>query len=190
VTRRRSDAGAVLAVLAVLWLAWLAPHASPTPTGRATAGGGLPASASARPLAANPRLTLTVQARRDLERGLVDARLVRILTGVAKRHRLGISVFVTGHSKYVASTTRVSRHYLGRAVDVWQVDGHPVTASNQAAAELVAWLAVLPVGQRPTEVGSPFARFQARPGFFTDRAHRAHRDHVHIGVGRRPGGGR
>jgi hypothetical protein len=188
VSRGRPDAGAVLAVLVVLWLAWLAPKASPSTAGRAApGGGGLPASASAGALAANPRITLTTQARRDLARGLVDARLVRILAGAAYRHRLGISVFVTGHTKYVAGTNRVSRHYLGRAVDVWQVDGRPVTASNQAAAELVAWLARLPVGQRPTEVGSPFTRFEARPGFFTDPAHR---DRVHIGVGRRPGGGR
>jgi hypothetical protein len=189
VTRRRSDAGAVVLVLVVLWLAWL-PQAESAPAGRAgigPGGGGLPASASARALAANPRITFTVQARRDLQRGLVDARLVRILTGAAKRHRLAISVFATGHTKYIAGTSRVSRHYLGRAVDVWQVDGQRVTARNSAAAELVAWLADLPVGQRPTEVGSPFTRFQARPGFFTNSAHR---DHVHIGVGRRPGGGR
>jgi hypothetical protein len=188
VGQRRSGMGAVLAVLVMLWLAWLTQaESAPAPHARAGLGGGLPASASARALAASPRLTLTTQARRDLQRGLVDGRLVRLLTGATRRHRLAISVFVTGHSKYVAGTTRISRHYTGRAVDVWQVDGRPVTAGNRAAAELVAWLASLPVGQRPTEVGSPFTRFERRPGFFTDRAHR---DHVHIGVGRSPGGGR
>jgi hypothetical protein len=188
VVGRRSGMGAVLAVLVMLWLAWLTQaESAPAPRAGAELGGGLPASASARALAASPRLTLTTQARRDLQRGLVDGRLVRLLAGAARRHRLAISVFVTGHSKYVAGTTRISRHYTGRAVDVWQVDGRPVTAGNRAAAELVAWLARLPVGVRPTEVGSPFTRFEHRPGFFTDHAHR---DHVHIGVGRRPGGGR
>jgi hypothetical protein len=189
--RRGSDLGAAAAMLAVIALAAMTGQAAPT-TAHPAGGRHRPsalgqASASARALAANPRISFTARARRDLRSGTVDPRLVRVLAAATGRHRLAVSVFATGHSKYVAGTWRVSRHYSGRAADVWQVDGRPVTAANPAARRLVAWLAALPPSQRPAEVGSPFAEFEPLPGFFTDRAHR---DHVHIGVGRRPGRGR
>ena len=76
-----------------------------------------------------------------------------------------------------------SNHYHYRAVDLWQVDGAPVTAGNDAARALVQWVATVAGPLRPDEVGSPWGGPWL--GHFTDAAHR---DHVHLGWDA-PGGG-
>jgi hypothetical protein len=63
-----------------------------------------------------------------------------------------------------------------RAVDVDQVDGHPISPSNQAARELARWIGQGGAGVRPSEVGSPWA-FGARP-WFSDPGHQ---NHLHVG---------
>ena len=137
-----------------------------------------PAPTTARALLANPRLQLTANARHDLAAGVVDQRLVAVLGRLLVHHRLAVSVFKTGHSKYVAGTNRISRHFSGRAADIWQVDGHLVRSGDSSSRQVVAELAAM--RPRPTEVGSPFAEYAPLPGFFTDAAHQ---DHIHVGVG-------
>ena len=70
----------------------------------------------------------------------------------------------------------ISNHYYGRAADIFFVDGVPVTGSNEAARQVVAFLAGLKGQVRASEVGHPFADISFVGGF-TDSDHD---DHVHI----------
>ena len=133
-------------------------------------------SVAARDLLGNPRVVLTPDARADLEAGVVDRRLVSLLTWIAERHTISISVFKTGHSKYTRSG-RVSNHYVGRGADIFIVNGSPVSASNQAALDMVLEMARLERALRPGELGHPFGAI-GFPGGFTDADHR---DHIHVG---------
>ena len=134
------------------------------------------AYASTSDLLRNPRVSLTPYARADLEAGSVDARLVSLLSWLAERHSLTISVFKTGHSKYTRSGS-ISLHYLGRGADIFIVDGGPVSALNTGAREAVLGMASLEGALRPDELGHPFGAI-GFPGGFTDSDHA---DHVHIG---------
>jgi secretion/DNA translocation related TadE-like protein len=140
-------------------------------------GGG---AATVRALLASPRLELTSQARADLAGGVVDQRLVAILAEALRRHQLAVSVFRTGHSRYVAGTSVVSKHTYGRAMDIYKVDGSLVRPGHAPSRRLVTWLASLGPDHRPSEVGSPFPDFAPLPGHFSDQAHL---DHLHIAVG-------
>ena len=124
----------------------------------------------------NPHVALTPQARADLEAGVIDQRLVSLLAWVAQRHTIAITVFKTGHSKYTRSGN-VSLHYGGQAVDIFFVDGRPVSVSNGRARQLVLELAGLTGVLRPDELGHPFGAI-GFPGGFSDVDHR---DHIHIG---------
>ncbi|HEY8338548.1 MAG TPA: hypothetical protein VIK95_01700 [Egibacteraceae bacterium] len=127
----------------------------------------------------SPRVQLTPQARADLVAGVVDTRVVAVLAAIAQRHSIGVSVFRSGHSRFVAGTRRESNHHGGRAVDIATVDGRPVTAAHPGARAITVWLAGLQGPLRPSEVGSPFAELAGRAaGHFSDAAHR---DHLHLG---------
>lgn len=133
----------------------------------------------ARSVLQSPRVILSPRARADLAAGVVDPRVVAVLATLAQRHTIGVSVFRSGHSRFVAGTRRESNHYGGRAVDIATIDGRPVTAAHPGARAITAWLATLQGPLRPTEVGSPFADFAGRAaGHFSDAAHR---DHLHLG---------
>jgi len=114
----------------------------------------------------------------DLASGKLDLRVQSILSVLGERWRLRVSCVMTGHSYYVAGTTRVSNHTVWRAVDIDQVNGQPVSPHSQAARSLVVFLDRLQGPLRPVEVGSPWA-FGHRP-YFTDEGHK---EHVHIGYG-------
>ena len=135
------------------------------------------AYAASADLLRNPRVVLTPNARADLKAGVVDQRLVSLLSWIFQRHSMYITVFKTGHSKYVEGTDRVSNHYYGRAADLFFVDGDPVSVTNVAARTLVLELAHIHGALRPDELGHPFGAI-GFPGGFTDADHR---DHVHIG---------
>jgi secretion/DNA translocation related TadE-like protein len=146
---------------------------------------GLPDSAGPgrtdpRTLLANRRLELSPNARADLAAGVVDPRLVALLDQLLRRHRLAVSVFRTGHSRYVAGTRVVSKHVLGRAADIWKVDGGLVRPGDGPSLAVTEWLGRLPEASRPSEVGSPFPQFEKLPGHFSNAAHL---DHLHLAVG-------
>ncbi|MDP9069325.1 MAG: lytic transglycosylase domain-containing protein [Actinomycetota bacterium] len=134
------------------------------------------AYAAATDLLRNPRVVLTPNARADLEAGAVDERLVSLLSWIAQRHTITISVFKTGHSKYTRSGS-VSNHYYGRGADIFIVDGSPVSSKNDAAYRVVLEIAGLEGALRPSELGHPFGAV-GFPGGFTDADHR---DHIHFG---------
>jgi hypothetical protein len=115
----------------------------------------------------------------------LDRRVRMLLVAVADRHPIRVSCVRTGHSWYVKGTRRVSNHSVWRAVDVDQVDGHPVSPSNTAARQLAVWIGRGRAGVQPSEVGSPW-RFGGRP-WFTDQGHQGH---MHVGFAgpTQPGG--
>ena len=138
-----------------------------------------PASAtSAAALADNPNLTLTDAARADLLAGAVDQRVVDYLAALVVNHRISVSVFKTGHSKYVAGTNRVSNHYSGRAVDIYAVDGVDVSASAEAARAIAEQSLGSAPPLRPDEFGSPWPDLERYPGAFSDSSHA---QHLHAG---------
>lgn len=132
----------------------------------------------------NPNITLTRNARRDLEQGLVEQRVVAVLAEIGRRHDIAISVLKTGHSRCVGgfeySGCNVSNHIFGRGADIYKVNGRLVTSNNEAARELTLWLSSVEVAYRPTEIGSPFSDLTAGP-LFNDESHN---DHIHIGFDR------
>jgi hypothetical protein len=124
-----------------------------------------------------PGVTFSPNAQADLEAGLVDARLVSLLSWLSQRHSFYIGVFQTGHHKHVRGTARVSNHWYGRAADISIVDGVPVSSSNLAARRMVLEISGLQGLFRPSEVGHPFGSLLF-PGGFTDADHLRH---IHIG---------
>lgn len=135
-----------------------------------------------RALLANPRLVLTPIARADLAAGIVDPRVVGLLAAASQYHVIGVSVFRTGHSRYVAGTSSVSNHNCGQAADIFLVDDELVSPRSRAARGLVEWLRTIAGPARPTEIGQPWYDLEQEPGFF---ANAAHQDHVHLGFGPR-----
>ena len=135
------------------------------------------AFASTTELLRNPRIILTPQARADLEAGIVDRRLVSLVAWITQRHTITITVFKTGHSQYTRSGN-LSLYYAGRAVDIFIVDGTPVSYANSSARDIVLEITQVESPLRPSEVGHPFGAI-GFPGGFTDADHR---DHIHIGI--------
>jgi hypothetical protein len=182
---RRPAPGGGLAVLVVVTIlaALAAPHATAF---RGLATGGLPAitvpTRPAPPPAARlpSGLSFTNAAgcrpASDYRSPRLDRRVRALLVAAADRHPIRVSCLRTGHSWYVKGTRRVSNHSLWRAVDVDQVDGHPVSPTNAAARRLAVWIGQGRAGVQPSEVGSPWT-FGGRP-WFTDRGHQGH---LHVG---------
>jgi hypothetical protein len=133
-----------------------------------------------RALVASPRITTTIShgcdPAPDLASGRLDLRVQSLLAVLAERHSIRLSCLRTGHSRFVKGTTRVSNHFVWRAVDIDMVDGRPVSRHSRAARALALWLDGLQGPLRPSEVGSPFA-FGRRP-YFSDEGHQ---EHIHIG---------
>jgi hypothetical protein len=147
--------------------------AAPTPTRP-------PRPPSARALTHNRRLTTTTahgcDPRADLASGRLDPRVTTLLATITTRSTIRVSCIRTGHSHYVKGTRRVSNHTVWRAVDLDQVNGHPVHRGNQAARSLTLWLGRLPPPLRPAEVGSPWPLGGRL--YFSDAGHQGH---LHIG---------
>jgi hypothetical protein len=109
---------------------------------------------------------------------VVDGRVLEALLYLAVDHRLSeVGPFVTGHSLYVAGTTRISNHAVGRAVDIPIVDGRAVSVTNVAAKAAAGSLLGLPRELRPDELGSPWYFPSNTVTSFTE----GHGDHLHIG---------
>jgi hypothetical protein len=169
----------VITILAVL----AAPHATAFSD---LLAGGLPAitvpGRPAPPTATRPPSGLSFtnapgcRPAGDYRSPRLDRRVRTLLVAAADRQPIRVSCLRTGHSWYVKGTRRVSNHSRWRAVDLDQVDGHPVSPSNTAARQLALWIGRGQAGVQPSEVGSPW-RFGGRP-WFTDASHQRH---LHIG---------
>jgi len=182
--RRRAHGGGLAVLVVVTILAVLAaPHATAL---RSLLAGGLPVitlpSRPAPPPTTRPpsRLSFTNTAgcrpAGDYHSPRLDRRVRTLLAAAANRQPIRVSCLRTGHSWFVKGTRRVSNHSLWRAVDVDQVDGHPVSPTNPAARQLAVWIGRGRAGVQPSEVGSPW-RLSGRP-WFTDAGHQGH---LHVG---------
>lgn len=127
----------------------------------------------ARSVLDEDRIRLPGAARADVLAGTVDDRVLGALLALAERWTVDVLVLASGHPTNVFNTDRVSNHTLGRAVDIWALDGIPVI--DQARAPWKdAMNAAAAAGA--TEVGGPMDP-DVRP-FFSDAVHQ---DHLHIG---------
>lgn len=132
-------------------------------------------------LLAEPNLTLTPNARADLQSGSVDQRVVDYLAWATQRHTIAVSVIRTGHDRYVSGTDRISDHFAcegcpGRAVDIFAVDGVTYSASCGPCRTLTEDTIALAEG-RPDQIGQPWPDLLGS-GTFSDGSHQ---DHLHAG---------
>lgn len=125
----------------------------------------------------DPRITLSANARTDVTAG-VDPALLSFLEAAAGQDPITVGTLITGHTIDVAGTNRVSEHSCGKAVDITDVAGAPVTVANAPARALLVWTAGLPSPLRPEEVGTPWPELDVLAGFFTETP-----DHLHVGMG-------
>lgn len=126
----------------------------------------------------NPRIRLPGAAEADVRTGALDETMLAILNGLGQDHDLDVAVFYDGHPPQVFGTDRVSNHHVGRAVDIWAIDGRSVASLRRDTAFLDPVL-VLTAQLGATEIGGPYDRNGPEGGYFADDAHQ---DHLHIGV--------
>lgn len=144
----------------------------------------------------------TPQAVRDLERGVVDGRLVGTLLALTREHRICVRAFKEGHRFFpgVEDGPRIpegygkagglpNTHYFGRAADVWWVDGKPIegNATDPGVLEIGETLAGIPGYRRPDQIIGP-PRWTRTLGYGYQKGWvlapdqlGLHKDHIHIG---------
>lgn len=138
--------------------------------------------AAARAVLGDDRIALPDTARWDIYSGSINPGLLQVLTSLADVAAMDVTVLKTGHPRLVVDGRRaapVSLHFRGRAVDVYGLDGTPVSEAPAALVRRVVQAAqALPtVGQ----IGVP-------DGFDLDGRRRrtfsnlVHADHLHIAV--------
>jgi hypothetical protein len=161
-----------------------------------------PGSTEVRKLLGSPNFGATPQVVRDLEKGVVDQRLVAVLRVLTKEHRICVQTFKEGHyflpgvpdrpripEGYGKAGGLPNTHYFGRAADVWWVDGKPVEGNATAPGilEVGKILASIPPERRPDQIIGP-PRWTKALGYKRPRGWvlgpdqlKLHRDHIHIG---------
>jgi hypothetical protein len=114
----------------------------------------------------------------DLDKGLVDPRIVGLLGAITQGHQITLPSLRSDHSMMTAEGG-VSNHYYGRAMDIAVVDGVSCTDTSPEApcAELARTLAYLPAPAMPTELIFCFDVDGTGPAF----ARSDHCDHIHAG---------
>jgi hypothetical protein len=159
-------------------------------------------STGVRKLLKSPNFGATPQAVDDLERGVVDKRLVAALGVLTKEHRVCVETFKKGHyflpgvpdgpripKGYGKAGGLPNTHYYGRAADVWWVDGKPVegNATNLDVLEVGKLLANIPSKRRPDQIIGP-PKWAGSLGYGSQRGWvlapdqlELHKDHIHIG---------
>lgn len=135
-----------------------------------------PASPAAAGVLDNPRITLTDSARWDILRGDVDEGLLQALSDAASEYRLGVGVIDSGHPLNVWATSTPSAHSVGRAVDIYAVDGRPVIEQTQEGSPAFRFTSDLIAGGA-AQVGSPWVLGAGGSQSFTDEVHQ---DHIHL----------
>lgn len=132
---------------------------------------------SAARVLAHPAIDLPDSARWDIFAGRVGEPILALLADLADRHKLGVTVFATGHPLEVFGTTRISNHTRGAAVDLWFVDT-PVVGQRDANGALAGVVGDL-LRRGVTELGAPFVVDGPSGTSFTDTVHQ---DHLHLAI--------
>jgi hypothetical protein len=159
-------------------------------------------STNVRKLLKNPNFGATQQAADDLERGVVDERLVATLGVLAQDHRICVQTFKEGHyflpgvpdgpripEGYGKAGGLPNTHYYGRAADVWWVDGKPVegNATDPDVLGVGKTLAGISPRRRPNQIIGPPSWSKAL-GYGREEGWvlapdqlKLHKDHIHLG---------
>lgn len=125
-------------------------------------------SPNARRVLDNLRVALSTPARRDVEAGDVDDRLLDLLSELACRQRLDISFFVTGYRGSGGGPS--SQHASGRAADVRAIDAQPITPELAEGA-----LGLMQAANRAGAVATG-------PILIDGASSATNSDHIHIGL--------
>jgi hypothetical protein len=136
-------------------------------------------STAARAVLTDSRVQLPPASAADVRSGAVHASVLEAMTRLAGTYRISISVVRSGHPLDVFGTDRPSDHPLGRAFDVWRIDGHPVVDPATSRSLITAFMrAAAAAGSY--NVGGPVQLSGGATAnqFFSDATHH---DHVHIG---------
>ncbi len=152
---------------------WTVTELHPGVAGPAAAA---PPPAVARVLA-EPRIELPPEAAADLRSGTVHDSVLEAMLRLAGPYTLSVSVVRTGHPLDVFGTARPSDHPLGRAFDVWRIDGTAVV-DPATPRQLVTSFMRDAAAAGSYNVGGPVAIPGAGNRFFTDDTHH---DHCHVG---------
>jgi hypothetical protein len=138
------------------------------------------ADEAVRGLVASEGVELPDTATQDLLNGGIDNRVIALVTDLGKEFELSVTVLKTGHAHEVFGTDRQSNHSRGRAVDIWKINGQPVSywAEQPAESNPARELMSLALAGGSDEVGGPWAFSTADGTTFTNQVHI---DHVHIG---------
>jgi hypothetical protein len=133
----------------------------------------------ARRVLTDSRITLPPAAAADIRSGAIHHSALRAMLDLAGSYRMDISVVRSGHPLYVFGTNRPSDHPLGRAFDVWRINGLAVV-DPATPRRLVESFMRDAAAAGSYNVGGPVQL----PGgatanqFFSDDTHH---DHVHVG---------
>ena len=161
-----------------------------------------PKSAEVRKLLKSSNFGATPQAAGDLERGIVDERLVAALGVLTQEHRICVETFKEGHyflagvpegpripEGYGKAGSLPNTHYFGRAADICWVDGKSVegNATEANVLEVGKLLAGISPKMRPDQIIGPpgwakALEYGREEGWIlaTDQT-KLHKDHIHIG---------
>ncbi len=130
----------------------------------------------------NPRIQLTTVQRADLRGGLIDPRVIALLSWIGQAHTVVVTSLRSDHP-YLTAEGNVSNHTFGRAVDIGAVDDSRCTGTRMGTCgRLALGLALLSGVLHPTELIYCFdADGPASPDAF---ARPDHCDHIHVGYDR------
>ncbi|MFJ8386540.1 hypothetical protein ACIQ9Q_18815 [Streptomyces sp. NPDC094438] len=134
---------------------------------------------AAREVFAQSRIELPPASAADIRGGAVHDSVLHAMLQLAGTYRLSVSVVRSGHPLDVFGTNRPSDHPLGRAFDVWRIDGHPVV-DPATSRTLISEFMRAAAAAGSYNVGGPvqLAGGATANQFFSDDTHH---DHVHIG---------
>lgn len=136
-------------------------------------------SEAARAVLDDPRIELPDSARWDIESGIVDERVLRLMTQLASKAEIKVVTLKEGHPLQVFGSTSTSNHIRGRAVDIWWFGG-PIVEQRSPTGPLRPVIQDL-LAAGVTELGAPFV---VEGGGGANFANIVHQDHLHIGFDR------
>jgi hypothetical protein len=139
-------------------------------------------SASARAVLDDRRLVMPDSARWDVAEGIVDDRLLRLMSNLADSAPVTVTVLRSGHPTNVIDDRAagpVSAHTLGRAVDIWAVDGVPVRRMSDADIRAFGQRAFADPDVAQVGVPRGLDLDGAGPRSFENEVHD---DHIHVAV--------